>query len=121
MAKLNNTNSKRGNFYKKKTKQWFLDQGYDCEYVEKYVSRFIPGKGIFHSKKDTFGADGVSMNGQEIIFWNSKATLNLAREKNGIISKAEAEFKVYKYPLVVKRWVVIWEPRVKNPLIVDCK
>lgn len=107
----------RGNRYKVKTKQWFIDRGYVCEYTEKLQAIFTP-KGVIYQKSDLWGSDGVAMNGKEIIFWNSKSTL---QEKKGIgIEKARGstEFRKYPYPTFVKLQLFIWEPR-KEPIIVE--
>jgi len=101
----------RGNYYKKKTKEWFLDRGYACDYVERYRKFFRDGQ-IFHIKEDLFGADGIALNGREIIFWNSK--FGKASDTEGV-----KEMLKFPYPSFVKRWIVHWELRAKEPRITD--
>jgi hypothetical protein len=115
------SNAARGNRYKVKTKQWFEKQGYHCEYLERYISRFIPGRGMFYSKKDILGSDGLAMKEDEFIFWNSKATEDLPRRRNEIVKKAAEEFAVYKFPSFVRCIVVIWELRAREPLLIEIK
>ncbi len=98
-----------GNYYKLKTKKWFKDQGYFCEYLERNQRLFLPGKIIF-IKKDLAGADGISMNGKEIIFWQAKLT-------NHNISEAIKEFNNYPYPPFVERWVIVWTKGGRKPEI----
>jgi len=104
----------KATYYRYKTKQFFLDMGYDCEYAEKYQRHFFKGK-VFHRKTDLFGADGIAMNGEHLVFWNSK----FGREN---ISKGIIEFLKYKFPVSpqLKLWIVVWEPRQK-PEIVDVR
>ena len=79
--------------------------------------QIAPNK-IIYVKKDVFGSDGISMNGIDIIFWNSKHTLtgDIAVEK----SRGKKEFEKYPFPLSVKRQLVIWKPREKSPTIIEC-
>ena len=64
---------------------------------------------MLYRKKDLFGSDGIAMNGSEIIFWNSKATVNESVAKSKLVHGAH-EFDAFKYPPFVKRWLVVWEP-----------
>ena len=102
---------KKGNYYKKKTKDWFKDDGYVSEYVEKQQRIYTKGKVIF-IKKDLWGADGIAMKEDELIFWQAK--LN----KKGI-SSAIKEFKKYPFPKFVKCYIVVWTPRVREPDIIE--
>ena len=100
----------KGNYYKLKTKKWFQDKGYFCDYLEKMQRIYTKGKVIF-IKRDVAGADGLAMNGQEMIFWQCK--LN---KKN--IAEAIKEFNKFPYPKCVERWIIVWKPRVKEPEII---
>jgi hypothetical protein len=112
------SNSKRGNYYKVKTKKWFEKKGYTTQLTEFTTTRPIGGGKVIYVKKDVFGADGISMNGEEIIFWNSKSitTGRLSQEK----SSGKKDFSKFPFPDCVKRKLIIWEPRVKLPTIIDC-
>jgi hypothetical protein len=105
----------KGNYYKKKTKDWFEKQGYVCEYLEK-VQRIYTKNNLIFVKRDLFGADILAFNNQEIIFVQVKSG-----EKNtGInVKKAIEEFKKYPFPHFVKRWIIIWRPRQTEPEIID--
>lgn len=105
------SNVSKGNYYKKKTKDWFINKGYACEYIERYINFFAKGKQMF-LKKDLFASDGISFNANEIIFWNSKLG------KSGL-SKAKKEFEKYPFPFFVKRQVIVWEKRARQPLIYE--
>ena len=113
----------KGQYYKHKTKKWFEDKGYFCDYVERLQRIFITKrrkKGIateqegriLFRKKDWAGADGIAMNEQEIIFWNSKLG-----KKN--LAEGLKEFLKYPYPSCVKRWVIVWEKKAREPEIYD--
>ena len=99
----------RGNYYRRKTKKWFEDKGYFADYLEKNQRIFTNGQIIF-IKKDVAGADGMAMNGKEMIFWQSKLG-------NKNVAKAIKEFKSYPYPPSVGRWIIVWTPRGREPYI----
>lgn len=106
--------SKKGNYYKRRTKVWFEKLGYTVDYLEKQMRIFARGQVIF-IKKDVFAADGLAMNHEEIIFWNSK--FNKSHIAQGI-----KDFLKYPYPKKcknIKKWLVVWEYRAQHPIIID--
>ena len=84
------------------------------EYVER-VYRIIAKdktgkkKEIF-IKKDLWGADGIAMNENEIIFWNAKTG-----KKH--LSEGVKEFEKYSFPIFVKKWIISWIPGQKEPIV----
>ena len=110
----------RGNYYKNKTKLYFEKLGYVTQITEFMCGRQIaPGK-IIYSKRDVFGSDGISMNGKDIIFWNSKhCTTNDPKNIATQIRKANKEFNQFPFPDSVKKQIVMWEPRKKVPQIIS--
>lgn len=106
----------RGNYYKKRTKDYYEALGYTVQLTEFLTTRPIGGGKVIYVKKDVFGADGIAMNGEEIIFWNAKSTIagRVAQEKSG----GKKDFAKYPFPKCVKLQLVIWEPR-KKPLVID--
>lgn len=112
---MTNTTS-RGNYYKKKTKEYFERLGYTVQLTEFVSTRPLGGGKVIWVKKDVFGADGIAMNGEEIIFWNSKhftGTNTKSNEK----SSGKKDFAKYPFPKCVKLQLVIWELR-KPPSII---
>ena len=107
----------RGNYYKKRTQQYYEKLGYETQITEFMCGRQIAPNKIIYIKKDVFSSDGISMNGEEIIFWNSKHTLtgNIASEK----SSGKKNFARHRFPSTVKRQLVIWQPRQKIPTIIE--
>ena len=102
----------KGNYYKIKTRRWFEKKGYICEYLEK-LQRIVTKQGkILYVKKDLLGADGIAMNGEEVIFWNSK-------KGRSNVAKGIKEFMKYPYPSCVKKWIVVWEDRKREPEIIE--
>jgi len=101
----------KGNYYRIKTKKWFQDKGYFTEYLEKNQRIFTKGRVIF-IRRDVAGADGLAMNGKELIFWQAK--LN-----SDNIAKAFKEFNKFPYPNFIQRWIVVWKPRGREPQIVE--
>jgi len=107
---------KRGNYYKRKSKEYYESLGYIVQLTEFMCATVIKGR-CFYRKIDIFGADGIAMNGNEIIFWNSKATT--PEVKDGVSkmkSSAKIEFEKYPFPKCVKLQAIIWQPREK-PII----
>ena len=102
-----------GNYYKLKTKKWFRDQGFFCEYLEQNQRIYVQGRVIF-IKRDLAGADGFAMNGKQIIFWQSKLSTNN-------IAQAIKEFYKYPYPPCVDRWVIVWTKGCGAPNIQEVK
>ena len=115
---------KRGNICKAKTKKWFLEHGYETEYPEKvqYFKK-SPSSPMIFIKRDLFGADGVSMNGKDIIFWNSKSVSDAVLEPvkiEAIARETARDFAKHQFPIIpgVILQAVIWAPR-KKPVFVD--
>lgn len=102
---------KKGNYYRRKTKQLFNELGYETEYLETYQTVFKPGQ-VIHSKRDLFGADGISINKNEVIFWNS-----VVGRKS--ISSHKKRFKQHNFPdsPAIKCCLVIWQPYKKPELM----
>jgi len=103
--------SNKGNYYKQKTKKWFIDEGWACDFCERYRRFMVDGK-VTHIKQDLFGADGIAMDGERIVFWNSKFG-------KSSISGGIKEMARFPYPPCVTRWIVHWEKGAKQPTIVD--
>ena len=108
--------SSRGNYYKRKSKEYYEKLGYTVQLTEFCCGMVIKGRTIYR-KIDIFGSDGIAMNDKEIIFWNSKATT--PEVKDGVSkmkSSAKMEFEKYPFPKNVKLQAIIWQPREK-PII----
>jgi hypothetical protein len=112
--------SSRGNYYKLKTKKFLESKGFTVQLTEFVSSRPIGNGKMIWTKKDVFGSDGIAMNGEEIIFWNAKATTSdVVQGINKHKSQGKIEFAKFPFPNCVKRKLYIWEPR-KEPVIIDC-
>lgn len=100
----------KGTYYKHRTKRWYEEHGYVCQLVERFERVEVsPGKFIFHAT-DVFGADGIAMNGKEIIYWNSKLG-----SKN--IAKGIRQFNKWPWPPGRIRVIVQWEKGAHEPKI----
>ncbi|HOM27321.1 MAG TPA: hypothetical protein PKV21_07430 [bacterium] len=107
----------KGNYYKKKTKEFLEKQGYVVEYLEKIQRIYTKGKLIF-VKRDLFGADLIALSKQKCLFIQVKS----GGKNTGInIKKAIEEFNKYPFPDFIDRWIVVWKERVKEPEIIDIK
>lgn len=107
----------RGSYYKKRTKDYYEDLGYQVQITEFMTTLVFGNKKIF-KKIDIFGSDMIAMNGEEILFINSKHATD-KDSKKAVIYQGKKEFSKYKFPPFVKTILVIWEPR-KKPEIVPC-
>lgn len=107
----------RGNMYKKKTMEHFQMLGYVTQLTEFNTARHIGPNRVIYVKKDVFGADGISMNGKEIIFWNSKHD-TVGRGLATVTRECKEEFAKYPFPPCVKRQLVYWQPR-KKPIVIN--
>lgn len=102
----------KGQYYKIRTRNWFKKQGYQTELLEK-AQRILTKTGkIVWIKKDVFGADGLAMNKEEMIFWNAKFG-----KKN--IAQGLKEMEKFTWPEYIKRWVIAWEFRAREPIIAE--
>lgn len=109
----------RGNYYKRKTRDWFEKQGYTVELTEFVCGRMI-GKGrIIYQKVDVLASDGVAYNNKEFILWNSKAASSY-RQAIDLKSKGSKEYRGIEVPPFIKKQLIIWEPR-KQPTVVEVK
>jgi hypothetical protein len=109
------SNTSRGNYFKSKTKKYFQAKGYTCEYIETYATYWNPAtrsRGFI--KRDNFASDGIAMNNQEIIFWNS-----VLNRKN--ISEHVKRYLEFTWPAspAIRRMVIVWEPRKKEPELIE--
>lgn len=110
----------KGTYYKNKTRKWFQDNGYFVALTEYKAAIPIKGKTIWVTR-DLMGSDGIAMKKEtnEFIFWNSKG-VSTADSRNTHKSKGKKDFSIFPFPDCVKRQVIIWEMRAKQPIIVNC-
>jgi len=109
----------RANYYRYRTKRWFQEKGYCCEYLETYRKIYDKErKKAFFIRRDLFAADGISMNRDRIIFWNSKFGLPDVQETK--INEGIEAFMKFPYPLCehIERWLVLWKKRAREPEII---
>jgi hypothetical protein len=111
-SKKASTHSK-GNYYKVKTRKYFEDLGYHVEYLEKFQRIYTP-KGVLNIKRDLLASDGMAMNKERMIFWQSKLTKHN-------VADAITQFKKLPFPPTVECWIVVWTTRVKEPEIIQVR
>jgi len=102
---------KKGNYYRLKTKKWLEKDGYQVAILECRQRIFTP-KGIIFIGRDVWASDLMAANKEDLIFIQVKSN------KVDIV-KGMAEFKKYLFPSFVKKWVVYWESRAKEPIITE--
>ena len=99
----------KGNREKLKTKKWLESKGWYVENSEVNKVCFFGGK-TMAVHKDLLGSDLLAINGEDILFVQSKSNPS-------DISSGVKEFSKYPFPKSVKRWVVYWKTRAKEPTI----
>ena len=108
---------RKGRYYMMKTRDWLKKLGYQVEIVEKtqrIVTKDDKGKQfVLFSKKDLWGGDLVARNKEELIWIQVKS--NKGDIGRGIKQLSEDE----DWPDHIKRWVICWEPRQREPEIVE--
>ena len=101
----------KGNYYRKKTINFLEKQGYEVEILEKNQRLMKNGRVLF-IRRDIWGSDLIAKNEDEIIFIQCKTN-------RGDIAKGIKELNRTHWPSFVKRWVVIWTPRAREPEVID--
>jgi len=106
----------KGNYYKRKTKKWLEDKGFTCEYIEQYKRYWNEKQNrAGFVKRDLFGSDVLAMNGEQVIFANSVFGIENIAEHY----KRYMELPFPKDTSIVQRWIVVWQPRVREPEIIE--
>ena len=110
---------RKGRYYLLKSRDYLKNLGYEVDIVEKtqrIVTKDDKGKRfVLFQKKDLWGADLVARNRDELIWVQVKS--NKGDIGRGI--KQLSEDENWPESDVVKRWVMCWEPRVREPEIVE--
>jgi hypothetical protein len=102
------SNAKKGQIYKLKTRDFYKKLGYETYLVET-VQVVVRGNRRIYKKHDLFGGDVLACNNTETILANS-----VLGKSN--VAKHIKEFE--KYPSGgLKRVVVVWEKGWREPLI----
>ena len=101
----------KGSYYKTKTKKFFEADGYTVEYLEKLQHIYAKGK-VIYIKRDLLAADLLAVNDKEFILAN-------VISNRGDLAKHIKRFKEYPNPPFIKRYVILWEPRAKEPELIE--
>lgn len=99
----------KGNYYRKRTKDWLESEGYTVEIAEvaQRVYRRNKDTGeldVLYLKRDLWGADLVARNADHLIFIQVKSN-------PGDITRGIRQLSRGPWPPFVGRWVVYWPPR----------
>lgn len=106
--------SKKGQYYKLKTKKWLESKGYQVVFLEQLKLIHIPGRPVIPVKRDQMGSDLMAVSDEELIFVQVK--LGKAN-----VSAARKEFDKFVFPDFCKKWIVTWEVRAKEPEVENYK
>jgi len=107
----------KGSYYKRKTRIWFEKHGYFVALTEYKAAIPIKGRMIWVTR-DLMGSDGIAMSKEhnQFIFWNSKLATADGSESDRKW-RGKKDFNKFPFPDCVERWVVVWKPRIKEPII----
>ncbi len=105
----------RGDYYKRRSKLWLVEQGYCVEYIEKYQTINTP-KGLIRIKRDLFGSDMLAFknNPDDMQFVQTKFNVKVVSQN---VAKARAEFKKYPFPTFAKCVIHVWTPGAHEPIV----
>lgn len=110
--------TKKGNYYKARTREYYKDRGFDVVMTE-FVYTLKLGDKTIWKKFDLLGSDLIAYNENDFILVNSKATTeDVLQGVNKMKSSGKIKFLEYKIPSFIKKHVVVWEPR-KEPKIFE--
>ena len=103
--------TQKGNISRNKTKKWYEARGYQVAVIEQ--SRYWTFGGRMWAKtQDAFASDLLAMSDKEIIFIQCKS-----REPR--IAECKRAFAKYDFPPFVKKVVVSWAFRAREPRIIE--
>ena len=102
----------KGNYHKKRTKEWLESQGFTVALLETTFRIFTTDKKtgapkVIFVKRDVWGADCMARNAERLIFVQVKANA-------GDISKGLKELSDGPWPPGVERWVAHWPERRRS-------
>ena len=114
------SNASRGAYYKGRTRKWLEGLGYQVADLE--VVRWIhkPSGERIPVKRDQFGSDLLAMNIDGFVFVQVKSG-----RVTGNFPEAARKFAAVIWPelvwpsTAVKRWVVAWAPRARQPRVIE--
>jgi hypothetical protein len=78
--------------------------------MERMFMLWIKGR-MIPQKKDQFASDLLAVSEDEIIFVQVKMGKNH-------VSEARKAFDQFVFPCFAQKWIVAWEPRVREPIII---
>ena len=110
------SSAKRGAYYKNRTRKWLEARGWHVADME--IVRWVGNsEKRFPIKRDQWGADLVAMSENFIAFVQVKG----GKSATGNFPAARRAFAAVHWPPTqwVRRWVVAWVPRSREPRIVE--
>jgi len=107
-----------GAYYKARARKWLTEQGYQVADLEvvRWVGKPDTAGTRIPIKRDQFGSDLLAVSATEIVF----AQIKGGRTAKSGVSTARREFQKFTFPPSAKRWIIVWEFRAREPLIIDC-
>jgi hypothetical protein len=108
------TAAAKGSYYKTRTKRYLERKGYHVAHLERvyWIPSKEPGGRMIPIKHDQFGADLLAMSRDAIILVQVKS--GTAR---GNLAAARRAFDRFPIPPFVRTWIIIWQPRAREPEI----
>jgi hypothetical protein len=101
----------KGSYYKARTKAYYEALGCQVAFLERMM--VIPGPRPRYIKRDQFGADLLVID-------DAGAILVQVKSERTHLAAARKEFDKYPMPSTVRKWIVVWEPRGREPEVIPC-
>lgn len=109
------SNAQRGARAKGRTKAYLEARGYQVADLEIVRWIFAGGARRLPVKRDQFGSDLLAVSSKEVIFVQVKSGASAA---TGMFPEAQREFRKYRFPPNVRRLIVAWVPRAREPRLI---
>ena len=107
------SSAKRGAYYKSRTRRWLEQRGWQVADME--VVRWVGAAERFPVKRDQFGSDLLAVDHRGVVFIQVKG----GKSATGNFPAARRAFSEHVFPAGIRRWVVAWAPRAREPRIVE--
>ncbi|MEO7272061.1 MAG: hypothetical protein ABI211_08650 [Vicinamibacterales bacterium] len=107
------SNAAQGQHWKARTKKWLEEQGYQVGHLE--IQRVVhTPRGMFPLKRDQFGSDLLAVGAGGVVFVQVKG----GAAPRSQLAVARAAFADFLCPPGAQQWVVLWQPRAREPEVV---
>ena len=103
----------QGQHWKARTKKWLEGQGYQVGHLERML--WIPtAGGRVPVKRDQFASDLLAVSPSAVVFIQVKGGASSRSQ----LAAARTAFADFACPPGAQQWIVLWQPRAREPELV---